>query len=104
MACGVGVAFGTGVAGCEGFGDCAVFGLGVGDLPATSTSAAKRFTQLSKTTAHDNRILRMSAYATPCLRFRKINLAPAPEWSEDETAFVEARAARFYFLEDASAI
>jgi len=36
-----------------------------------------RFAQLKKTATHDNTILRMSAYATLCPRFRKINLAEA---------------------------
>jgi len=48
---------------------------GVGFGLPTSTSAAKRFAQLSKNAADDNTILRMSAYATRCPRFRKVNLA-----------------------------
>jgi hypothetical protein len=41
----------------------------------TSTSAAKRLAQPRKNAAKDKTILRMSAYATPCPHFRKVNLA-----------------------------
>jgi len=51
--------------------------LGEGDFFPKSTSAAIRLAQLSNNAADDNTVLRMSAYATPGPRFRKINLANA---------------------------
>jgi len=88
----------AGVACWGDFGDCAGFGLGVGDTFPTSTSAAKRFAQLSNNAADDNTILRMSAYATPCPRFGKINLAQDRNRPDDKAAVRRPAARSFAFL------
>jgi hypothetical protein len=77
--------------------------LGEGDKP-TWTSVAKRFAQLRKNAADDNTILRMSAYATPCPRFRKINLTRHWNRPGDGAALAAASASKFCFLKNASAI
>jgi hypothetical protein len=46
----------------------------------TSTSAARRLGQATKDAINNKTVPRMSAYATQCPRFRKINLAPVSKW------------------------
>jgi hypothetical protein len=72
--------------------------LGVGDIFPTSTSAAKRFAQLTNNAADDNTILRMSAYATPCPRFGKINLAQHRNRPDHKAAVRRPAAGSFAFL------
>jgi hypothetical protein len=73
VADGPGVACGTGVADGLGLVVCVWPGLGEA-ADCTSTSAAKRFAQLSKNAADNKTDLNMGVYATLCPRFRKINL------------------------------
>src|ERR1700674_2374985 len=61
-------------------GDCAAEDLGEGfgeGFVCTSTSVARRPETKSIMAAPDRKISRMTAYATQCVPFRKINLAPA---------------------------
>jgi len=51
-------------------------GVGVG-FTCTCTSAAKRAVPASRATAKDDQNLSMTAYATQCSPFRKVNLALA---------------------------
>ena len=51
---------------------------GVGDgFTCTCTSAAKRVVPASRVAAVDDQNLSMTAYATQCSLFRKVNLAPS---------------------------
>jgi hypothetical protein len=58
-------------------GDAEERAAGVGEgFTCTCTSAAKRVVPVSRAAAVDDQNLRMTAYATQCSPFRKVNLAP----------------------------